>query len=173
MDLLFSRRSQGCPQGRMGCSCPTKHRGKPPQGRGTEGRWRWPKVLWETGKNKVQACEMKALKIPRKGLGIARATKGGQLGVGGEGWDTPTMALLCPTLLPGTLRLHPGCSPSHSSLESSTGATLCSSHTAGSLPPSSTSAAHAKMPAQGGFGSGCTENRREPFPHPAPLALPS
>lgn len=36
------------------------------------------------------------------------------------------MALLSPTPLLGTLRLHPGCSPSHSSRESSTGATLCS-----------------------------------------------
>lgn len=31
------------------------------------------------------------------------------------GWDTPVMALLCPTPVPGTLRLHPGYSPSHSS----------------------------------------------------------
>lgn len=61
---------------------------------------------------------------PQEGPGHCQGHKRGTLGWGE--WDTPTVALLCPTLLPGTLRLHPGCSPSHSSLESSTGATLCS-----------------------------------------------
>lgn len=32
--------------------------------------------------------------------------------LGSGGWDTPVMALPCPTPLAGTLRLHPGCSPS-------------------------------------------------------------
>lgn len=59
---------------------------------------------------------MKVLKSPREGLGIAKATKGESPWI--RGWDTPAVALLCPTLLPGP----PGGSPSHSS----TGATLCS-----------------------------------------------
>lgn len=88
-DLLFSRRIRGCAWGRMGCSCPRKHRGKPAPGQRAvkapgppgrcgrmEGRWRWPRALSPVGGREKQGPGMWD-EGPGKPLGRGWATKGG------------------------------------------------------------------------------------------------
>lgn len=83
-------------------------------------------------------------------------------------WDTPVMALLCPTPLSGTPRLHPGCSSLTAAGKAAQGPHCAPPSPAGSLPPSSTSSQGACIGTHLWVWLWLHGNGTGPFPHPPP-----